>query len=206
MFKSLLVCVVIVSAFHNQALCVEAETIPCDTVAWDQVLSCWNAYLEYPSTQNAALLYELLPERAVCNRTDSLCGVAIDSLYNELAMLERQVRAGDKIAVAVAFRLMAIADGEFAEWLCIMLGQLIRPTPRLFLEQLKEHEHLVTRLDCLVGNQGYEFVDRWQAMELETELRIEAIEGVEDSSLTEVRDKCLTELRSQLDWLRDVEW
>ncbi len=53
----------------------------------------------------------------------------------------------------------------------------------------------VGRLDGLVGNYGDVYVDKVEAQRLETEKRIHAWEGVSDSSLREMRNECIGELK-----------
>ena len=93
----------------------------------------------------------------------------------------------------MAFKMMNIADGGFAEDLDIMLGQLIRVDPRLFLGELKRSGRTVT--GGLVGNFGGEYVDKMKAQQLEITMRIAALQSVRDPELRAIRDRCVKELK-----------
>ncbi|MCX6835092.1 MAG: hypothetical protein NTW07_08165 [candidate division Zixibacteria bacterium] len=170
-------------------------------VDWKRISTLWEGYLEYPSSDNALLVYNALPKcgASLANlpQTEDR-NEAIEKFYDELAMLEVQVCTRDRNAVRLAFRLMPISDGAFAEWLDIMLGRLIRIAPRLFLEELAAHRDCVTGIGPLVGNQGGEFVDRFRAMSLESQLRFQALDSIPDTQLANVRKECLNALREDI--------
>ena len=130
---------------------------------------------------NATHVIDLLPESGHVEYTSERKEQeAIEFVYQNLDMLERQVISRDPHAIKLAFRLMTIADGAFAEGLEIVLGQLIRIDPALFLRQLKEAEDQIIGLGGLIGNYGDIYVDKIEAHRLETDKRIYALEGVTD--------------------------
>jgi hypothetical protein len=103
-------------------------------VDWERLQSAWKEYIEYPSSENALKVYLLLPEKEPI--IDGKALKCIDLIYNfdNFSILEHEIYAGERNAVRVAFRLLNIADGDFAEILLITLGNLIRIHPKLFLE------------------------------------------------------------------------
>jgi hypothetical protein len=146
----------------------------------------WETYLELPSSDNAARVLKT-------SYTDQASRV--DHLFEDLLLLEIQVISMDLEAVRLAFRLLTESDGHYGEMLDIMLGRLIRIDPELFLRELKDSGNKITRLDALVGNTGFPYVDRSRAREYETEKRIEALMTVIDPHLKVIRDKCVSELK-----------
>ncbi len=146
-------------------------------VNWDEVYNKWNTYLNYPSSEDALDVYEVLPTKHVEYNHSSEEKRTLNYIFNELDMLEKQVYSGDRNAVKLAFKLHVIADGAFSQWLDIILGNLIRIYPELFLEELVKYEEII-RLDSLVGNFGPIYVDKMKAHELESRLRIESLKTV----------------------------
>jgi hypothetical protein len=155
----------------------------------------WESYLELPSPANAAAVQEV---------TYSDPPSFNPILWDELLILQTQVFSSDQAAVSLAFRLLARSDGHFSEELCVMLGRLIRIDPALFLQELKSHPEFMVRLDGLLGNHGGAYVDRFAAQRYETERRIEVLMSVTDPGLRHIRDRCVAELRTQLDALLKV--
>lgn len=163
---------------------------------WRGIQGAFTAYVEYPSGANAKKVVSLLPNGEHIQYTNEKSEAeATEFVYQKLNMLERQVISRDPDAVELAFRLKTIADGAFAEDLDIVLGQLIRIDPRLFLQQLKIALSGIGRLDALVGNYGDVYVDKFAAQRLETDRRTDALESVSDPALQAIRDECIGELR-----------
>jgi hypothetical protein len=108
-------------------------------------------------------------------------------------MLERQAISRDPYAVKLAFSLKTIADGAFVEDLDVMLGQLIRIDPSLFLRQLSQSQTANTRLNGVVGKLGEIYVDNSKAQLLDISKRIEALQQVSDPQLVTIRDNCVKE-------------
>lgn len=164
----------------------------------DELLKAWSVFQEAPTSENPLALYQALPENSdSVIRLSARQSRTLRLMYEGLHILEARVGYGDRNAVKVAFHLHAISDGDFAEWLDIMLGLLIRPHPQLFLEELKEHHQLVPRLDVLLGNLGPDYVDRHEAQLAKLKARIEALKSVSRSDLDNVRDECIAILERQ---------
>lgn len=168
-----------------------------DHFDWGRVSSAFRTYVDDPSGANADAIRALLPTgRAAAT------GVApsYDTLMDWLGMLEYQVRARDRAATQLAFALdhtPAMGSGEASEALDMMLGELLRTDPRLFLTALKAEEARTgvrSPLGSLVGNLGPEFVDRFQAQCGELRRRIQSVQGVADGALAEVKTRVLASL------------
>jgi hypothetical protein len=160
----------------------------------------WENYLELPTPDNAARV-----QHAVYTNPTS----RDNRLFEDLLLLEIQVISADREAVRLAFRLFAESDGHYSETLCIMLGRLIRIDPALFLQELEDHRKQIPHIDDLLGgllgNHGDAYVDRFRAREYETERRIKALMTVTDPRLKKLRDKCVAELKGQVEIFKAIE-
>lgn len=168
-----------------------------EVVDWKGIEQAYSEYIEYPSDENARKVRDLLPAAGHVEYTgEQLERAAIEFIYSNIRMLERQIISRDRDAVKLGFRLITIADGGFREDLYIMLGQLIRIDPEMFLRELKEAEELVGRLEWLVRIYGDIYVDRFDAKRLETERRKRALKSVSDPALKDIRDRCINALEN----------
>jgi len=172
-----------------------------EEINWAGLKQAFEEYANYPSGTNATKVSSHLPKK---NRfafsNPELAHEAIEFIYDryQLGMLERQVLSGDKQSVMLAYNLLSIADGGFAEDINITLGTLIRINPKLFLEGLREYQGLVGRISSLVGNQGYVYVDRLEASCYDQQLRIDSLSAVKDAELQDVKDKSIEALRGMI--------
>ena len=165
-------------------------------VDWARVRTAFSAYDELPSPQNVLRVIEVLPKHGHVRYTGTKEEEeSLDLINSHLAMLQRQVLSRDPTAVDLAFRLKNVADGAFAEDLDVMLGQLIRIDPSLFLRSLKSAPHQLRTLSGLVGNFGDPYVDKPEAQAFEAEKRIRALQTVADPHLAGVREKCVEALK-----------
>lgn len=185
-------CFALISLF-SIVFFLECKAEKSESFDWDKLLRAWEAYLNYPSSDNADKVTALLPDTGHISYIGGKGDESeIDSVWNNLGTLEYQMYASDRSAVRLAFRLYSIADGAFAEELDIILGRLIRINARLFLEELKNNYRLALGLDGLVGNFGYE--QHYGDDNLETTLRIEALKRVTNPKLKSIRDECIKAL------------
>lgn len=189
----------IFTTFVNNSLPQESP------VDWTKLETAWKEYIEYPSSENALKVYSLLPERIITleerkkfwDNFIKISNIIFDNL--NFSILEYEIYAGERNAVKVAFRLYSIADGANDEILTMILTNLIRIHPKLYLEELKVHMHSepIKELGWPVGYMGGIFVDRFKAQDLERKLRIKALESVKDKELMEIRDKCIEILQKR---------
>jgi hypothetical protein len=166
------------------------------SVDWDGIRKAFAIYCDSPSAKHAVHVMRLLPRSRVEYTGRKKENDAIDFVYDHLGTLRQRVLSRDLSASKLAFRLMTIADGAFAEDLDILLGQIIRIDPALFLQELKGYGR-VGRLDALVGSLGDSYVDRIDAQRLEIKKRIQALSSVKDPAVKELRDECIKELLRQ---------
>jgi hypothetical protein len=164
---------------------------------WPRFRAAFGAFLEYPSPERAKAARVLLPAGHVSYTASADQRPTIEMVYQGLPMLERQVQARDPEAVQLAFDLFAIADGAFAEDLGVLVGELIRIDPQLFLMSLHSREARFRDLGLIVGNLGEPYVDRTRAGCFELRLRIASLESVHQDAVSSVRKRCIQELKEQ---------
>ena len=98
-----------------------------------------------------------------------------------------------------AFTEKIKADGAESEDWSIAIGKMIRTHPTNFLKTLKKRELDIKRLDALVGNFGYEFVDELEASKIEASKRISALRKASyrsnDKEIKRLSKKCISLLK-----------
>lgn len=188
----------------STVLLLDCKAQSSEKMDWNKFLQGWEEYLDYPSSENADKVSQLLPDSGHVEYTgDEEEEKTLDTIWETLSMLERQVYSGDRSAVNLAFHLYSIADGAFAEELDIILGALIRINAQLFLEGLSNQRAFLKGIESglPVGNFGVEYVDRFEAQRLEATLRIKALQKIRDPSLVNIRGECIRALKGRLERL-----
>lgn len=109
-----------------------------------------------------------------------------------------EVAAGNREAVRTVFALHT--DGASAETQDIVLGTLITVNPRMFLQELQRSQKTTgdRYLPGLLGNLGYDYVDRFKAQIHELRARKAALLTVHDTSLLQLRNTCVASLDKQI--------
>lgn len=110
----------------------------------------------------------------------------------------RKAEAGDLKALKQAFILHTKTDGADAEEIDISIGKSIRRNPKNFLSALKQNRSKVPRLDLVLGNLGYDYVDDLKKQKKELGMRLIAIRSVNDKGLKVIRAECEIELKEQI--------
>ncbi len=161
---------------------------------WGEVETALKAYVNYPSSENANRVTNALPKEHAPWGESSPSSPASQYIYegHRFSMLEHQVGAAHVESVRLAFRLFSISDGGFTEDLQIVLGKLIRPSPKLFLEELDRSAISNSYYDGLLMSNGYALVDRREAQCLEAENKIEALNSVTDSKLSNIKQTAIS--------------
>lgn len=118
-----------------------------------------------------------------------------------LALREAAV-AGEHSAVRTLFDIYPLTDGAATEDIDVILGEVAREHPRLFLEELSLH---ATEKDCsITSNTGERLVDQPDGALLELERRRDSLLSVSESSLIGLRDKCVAHLEESIQDLAAV--
>jgi len=158
-------------------------------------------YLQTPSKKSAIQLYQALPDNLVSAHQVYLSQQkSLQSIFNNFSVLRRQVLSRDRYSIKIAFKLLAVSDGDFGEILSQVLGQLIKPAPRMFLEELQAHRTLVRSLGSLTGNLGEEYIDEFSKAVQELKARIKALQTIKVKNLIGTRDECIKSLMESCNW------
>lgn len=181
---------------------------------WANAYRVAEAFFLQPSPENAEKLYMALPDK----RLPSLdfkgyvqLGNLIFDFGSNFSILEKTMEEGDPHAVDVGFRLINISDGAAGEDLVHALGEILSKHPRLFLQKLLAHrfktepsvfELLESILNPVawweIPENDNNQVKYKELLNARLELRIKALESVDDPDLKEIRDFCLAELRKKI--------
>jgi len=167
---------------------------------WDALEMATRTYFNYPSTENARLLYLGLrkPLRPDVDRFDRL----FDFVLDNLSVLARQIFAGDRNAVKLGFALYDYSSGLFTMEIDAMMADSIRFNPKIFLEELKAAPNgkRIKELGFPLCESRLNSSDnREEAHRYELEMRIKALETVTNAELLDLRDRCLREIRECLE-------
>lgn len=162
---------------------------PISDSQWKRISEYVDAYARNPSRKNTQLAIDSLPEQQTVFSDSAEETRANDIVYSERVMttLELQVRKKDPESVRLAFKMMNIADGAFAEDLDTLVGKLIRIDPILFLSELK----FSGRVDLvgLVGNLGDSFSDKFPQQCSELNQRRRALKKIRTPELQSVKQR-----------------
>ena len=170
-------------------------------VDWIALQAAYAHFAKEPSDDNAQNVILLLPTRRDSEETKTKTPAekaAEDFILGNFSKLEWQVFQGKRGSVKLAFRFFAIADGDFARDLDILLGKLICRNPRIFLQELKMNHEMVRPLDDLLMDYGPDFTHDEKAQASEKERRMNALRKVHDLELREIRDECLGAMEENL--------
>ena len=172
-----------------------------EIVDWGKIKSSFDAYLEYPSPENAKAFSDTLPTDYVKVDTETARKV-VHYIYTfrNYAILKNEIWAGDRYSTEAAFRLINVADGAFGETLDMTLGTLVRINPGLFLEVLYEYKDLwlFKYKGYPVYGVGYGYYDRTNARIYDYRLRIKALESVKYPKYSEIIKACVSQLNEAI--------
>lgn len=159
--------------------------------SWTEITRRVKAYAAHPSTENARSAISAIPDKQISFSGVSAETEANQSIYAEKPMfvLEKQVQKRHQASVELAFRMMNIADGAFAEDLDVIVGKLITIDPALFLEELQKVNK--SDLGGLVLNLDDTYVDEMKRTCAEWFLRKKALQGVEVPGLQNIKKRAI---------------
>ena len=86
---------------------IEEELVPQTSGRWVDFRKAWKIFLSYPSDENARNVYILLPDRKSNsqNQNSTKEDEMWEWVWKTLPVLEKEMYAGNRYAVKVAFRL-----------------------------------------------------------------------------------------------------
>jgi hypothetical protein len=125
-----------------------------------------------------------------------LCGATYaaqaDLAESDVMALQKRAEAGDRGTVRKLFGFYPRSDGAVTEDIDMILGNVTRHHPRLFLEELKRGN--AGHGKCTTVGNTLELTDQTDTQLAELRARREALLSVTDSPLRKLRDDCINEL------------
>jgi hypothetical protein len=168
---------------------------------WDDLKVAYDAYINCPSHENAKALLAALPIK----RPEETVGDAERTQLHifggaNFPVLRAEVQAGDRLAVEIMFRFFSITDGASSETVETMLAGLVRSRPQLFLEVLSAYKDLehIKKFGYPVDFVGEGYESHPNALRLEYERRIAALESIKDPMYSKIKEGCIQKLRESI--------
>ncbi len=149
----------------------------------------WQDYVAAPGAGTALNVYNVLPA-SVENTTIQVQPDLRTLILSKMNVLESQVYSGERNAVKMGFRLFAVADEPMKIALYKILGYMLRFNTTLFLEELQAHEGLVPDLTQLLCSFQLEAPDDNAKQKLERNIRLKALEYIDNKALKGIKKKC----------------
>ena len=115
-----------------------------------------------------------------------------DLAESDVMALQQSAEAGDRGAVSKLFGFYPRSDGAVTEDIDMILGNVARRHPRLFLEELKRSN--AGHGNCTTVGNTLELTDQTEAQLAELRARRKALLSVTDLPLKKLRDNCISEL------------
>ena len=154
--------------------------------------TAWESYIQLPSPENAEAVERIEYSKGAIPERDTY-------RFEHILLLETQIAAGDAAAWRLAYRLRAKSDGALYEDINHALSRMIRPHPKIFLQEFQKLGIPSESLFDALLMTGEEYVDLYDAQKYELSMRLEAIESVTDDALMGTRDLCVRILRGAIE-------
>ena len=174
---------------------------------WGKIEAAWLRYVEEPNRENAESLCRLIPRQAKIAKGDHKTWVRIVNLIQgKLDVLEKQVSKGHKTSLKLAFHLLEISDGAFAEELIFIIGNSIKKHPRQFLRTLSQFPNRIEgTLNAFLSNSHPEFygIPTVELSILKT--RKKRLATVKDPNLQPLKQQCITAIDKLIEDIRKTQ-
>ena len=115
---------------------------------------------------------------------------------NDVMALEKSAEIGNRAAVRSLFGFYPRSDGAVTEDIDMILGDVARRHPKLFLEELKRSNAGHGR--CTTVGNTLELTDQTDAQIEELRARRQSLLSVDDVSVRKLRDDCVRELEGDI--------
>ncbi|HAH51473.1 MAG TPA: hypothetical protein DCL80_09495 [Balneola sp.] len=163
---------------------------------YDEFQNRWDLFIDTPTQENALYLYNIIPSYNFFEREKQLR--VTSRIDCDLHTLDNYIQANNYYAVKASFGLYAIiVNGSVCSSLNIINGKYLHVNPENFLNELKNHRHLI-RFSKILGNYGLDFVDRFKAQNVETKKRIISLESVSNERLALIQSECIAILKEKI--------
>lgn len=174
----------------------------CQPGDWDEIISAFKKYWEYPSPENAKSLLILLPVDWPSELANTSAG-AIEMIIagENYGILDLEALAGDSCSTEVLIRLLAISDGWAATQIKASLGTIIRVNPTLFLSSLWPYRDkaFIKRAGYAANGPNYAYNNHPSAFQYDLHKRIEALNTVTDSKYADIKEAIIEVIREELE-------
>lgn len=205
-YISILIVLVIIGAYGFNLQAGNKNLQEKAQVKWEEIKELVNTFLINPDKENAQLLYKLLPpENKLLKEQPELAERFLHYLIWERdakVVFTYEIITGNINAAKLAYKLLIISDGYYAEEICRILSCLIRINPRLFLEVILSNPDddfikFIVRATPFSESEIYEN-NFGRMYRNECLKRAEALRTVNDPELRGLRDRCLAILLEEL--------
>jgi hypothetical protein len=168
---------------------------------WDKAMVAYDAYIDYPSRDNAKALLAALP----MDRPDEESGDrwrALEHIFSadSYPILYEETTSGDRISIEILFRLLNVTDGHYTELILSTLGWIVRNRPQVFLEVLTLYKDSgsVRKHGYPLSFSGPGYNMHKRAYRYHLERSIEALETVRDQKYATIKEACINRLRQAI--------
>ena len=122
----------------------------------------------------------------------AMCAVRAELAESDVMTFQKAAEAGDRSAVRKLFGFYPLSDGAVTEDIDMILGNVARCYPRLFLEELKRSN--AGHGKCTTVGNTLELTDQIDSQKEELRARRKSLLFIEDASLRELRNDCIRKL------------
>ena len=174
---------------------------------WDEFKVKHLEFITQKNFTSAKKFLEVLPDKELSEKEISAGKEQIELVFKpeNFTKLEAIVRKGNLVQFNILYRLYYISDGAYSEYLSILIGSLIESNPKNFLIAAEKNYNiiqLIGGLGPIVGNLGYEYVDKFKQQLSILKKRKKAINNVkikeDDNISTSIKELCISELDYQI--------
>lgn len=120
---------------------------------WEDIKEAFEAYYKSPSVANAHKVLTVLPWE-FDNRTANLdlWYDTVEDIWqgSTFLVLRNQLLKEDRLAILISLRTLIISNGAFAESLCELIGESIRPNPQGYLEEATAFGKYAPQMDFII--------------------------------------------------------
>jgi hypothetical protein len=165
----------------------------------------WIEYMNYPSQENAKIVYNLIPDaKKVNRRVESSDEKEFwNWVWLTLPVLEKEMSAGEPYAVKIAFKLYPIHGGDFSPNLDFALAHFARVNPEMFLEEFKNNRQFITPDQAVDATIHIEKAGMAKQRYLILKKTKERLQKVNNPSLLKVKKECISYLEEEIKYLVD---
>lgn len=181
--------------------CTEKKVGLDQTKDWNEIISAFQRYWDFPSLENAKSLLTILPVDWPAELAKS-SGEAIDLIIapETYGILSTEALAGNSYSAEILIRLLAITDGYATTLIEGTLGVIIRVNPTLFLSSLWPYRDkaFIKKVRYAVAGPGYAYNNHSSAFRFDLLKRIESLETVMDKNFADIKEACIKSIRDEL--------